>query len=303
MKHLCKGILFLAVTAALSIPLSAKPLQVVTTSTDLAAIVRQIGGNQVSVESLTAGSQDQHRVLARPSMVIKVRQADLLVRLGMDLDDWVESLIQTSRNDRIFIGNTGYLDASKDVVKLNVPTGKVDASMGDIHIYGNPHYWLDPANGIIVARTIKEKLSRLKPEAAGDFENRYQRFKETLEAKLVNWRSRMAPYKQSGIITYHDTWPYFARQFELKIINTVEPKPGIPPSPSHILALRRQLKEENIKAIIVEPYYDVNVARRLGQDTNTPVLVVPTSLSERSSGARYEDLFEEIVTLFEKTIR
>jgi len=230
MKKILMALAALALTAG---PAAAK-LKVMTTTSDLAWLTQRIGGDRVSVESISTGDQDLHFVEPRPSMVVKLRRADMLVRIGLDQDMWADSLVAAARNGKIVYGAPGYVDTSVGIKVLQVPTGRVDAAMGDIHIFGNPHYWLDPANSAIMARNIAAGLARLDPSGAPVYEANLTSYKKELDARLEKWREAMAPLKGTKIVTYHNSWIYFAGAFGLEIVENIEPKPGIPPSPAHI---------------------------------------------------------------------
>ena len=276
-------------------------IKVVTASSDLKYICERVGGAEVKAESLASGDQDLHMVEPRPSLVYKLKKADLVVRVGLDLDMWVDSLINAARNKRLFYGKEGYVDASAGVPLLEKPEGKVDASMGDIHIYGNPHYWLDPANSKIMAANILACFKRAAPDKAAVFEANYAAFVRELDEKMAGWQARMARYKGLKVITYHSSWPYFARRFGLDVAGHVEPKPGIPPTAAHLDGLVKKMKAENIKVILTESYYP-----RRGPDFlagKTGAVVVPAAVS--AGGARdvktYFDVFDRVIEDLEKS--
>ena len=276
-------------------------IKVVTASSDLKYICERVGGAEVKAESLASGDQDLHMVEPRPSLVYKLKKADLVVRVGLDLDMWVDSLINAARNKRLFYGKEGYVDASAGGPLLEKPEGKVDASMGDIHIYGNPHYWLDPANSKIMAANILAGFKRAAPDKAAVFEANYAAFVRELDEKMAGWQARMARYKGLKVITYHSSWPYFARRFGLDVAGHVEPKPGIPPTAAHLDGLVKKMKAENIKVILTESYYP-----RRGPDFlagKTGAVVVPAAVS--AGGARdvktYFDVFDRVIEDLEKS--
>ncbi|MDI6780199.1 MAG: metal ABC transporter substrate-binding protein [Bacteroidota bacterium] len=267
-------------------------LNVITSTADLANLVRVVGGEKVNVKCLTRGNQDPHFIEPRPSMVLQVKNADLLVRVGMDLDMWIQSLIDASRNSKVIFGKDGYLDVSSGIVKLEIPSSKVDASMGDIHIYGNPHYWLDPENAKLILKSILDKLCQLLPSESEYFKKNHQAYLQKLDSALSRWNERMEPFADVKIVTYHNSWPYFAKRFNLKIIDFVEPKPGIPPSPSHIVSLLEKIKNEKVKVIIVEPYFNLKVAESVAKRSGAKVVVLPPSVGGIDGVDSYLDLFE-----------
>ncbi len=218
-------------------------VKVIATTEDLASIVREIGGEKVSVEALARGYQDPHFVEAKPSFILKLHGADLLVLVGRELESaWLPPLITQSRNAKIQPGSPGYLDASLNARILDVPTGQITRAMGDVHPSGNPHYWLEPGNGRRIAEAIQQKLTALSAADAAYFAQRYADFDRRLSESEKRWHAIMAPYKGLKIVTYHRSWPNFAAAFGLDVIGYVEPKPGIPPSPAHTLALIQEMK-------------------------------------------------------------
>ncbi|MDP2866835.1 MAG: metal ABC transporter substrate-binding protein [Elusimicrobiota bacterium] len=275
-------------------------LKVLTASTDLKYICERIGGAEVKVESLASGDQDLHMVEPRPSMVYKLKKADLVVRVGLDLDMWVDSLINAARNPRLFYGQKGYVDASAGVPLLEKPEGKVDASMGDIHIYGNPHYWLDPSNSKIMAKNILAGFKRAAPDKAGVFEANYAGFVKETDEKLAGWEARMAKYKGLKVITYHSSWPYFAARFGLDVAGHVEPKPGIPPSASHLDGLVKKMKAENVKVILTESYYPRKGPDFLAGKTGAAVVTAAVSAGGAKDDKTYFDVFERVIAGLEK---
>ncbi|HAT72315.1 MAG TPA: zinc ABC transporter substrate-binding protein [Elusimicrobia bacterium] len=275
-------------------------IKVVTASSDLKYLCERVGGAEVKVESLASGDQDLHMVEPRPSMVYKLKKADLAVRVGLDLDMWVDSLINAARNPRLFYGKEGYVDASAKVPLLEQPEGKVDASMGDIHIYGNPHYWLDPANSKIMAGNILAGLKRAVPEKAAAFDANYASFVRELDEKLAGWQARMAKHKGLKVITYHSSWPYFAARFGLFVAGHVEPKPGIPPSASHLDGLVKKMKAENIKVILTESYYPRKGPDFLAGKTGAAVVIAAVSAGGAKTVKTYFDVFDRVIEDLEK---
>ncbi|MEK6683583.1 MAG: metal ABC transporter substrate-binding protein [Nitrospirota bacterium] len=274
----------------------AAPLRVVTTTEDLAAIVREIGGPLVEVESLARGSQDPHFLEARPSLMLKASRADLFVQVGLGLEaGWASSVLVGARNPAIQHGASGYLDASRGIQPLDVPSGPVDRSQGDVHPFGNPHYWLDPENGKIIARTIAERLAALRPESAGRIEENRKGFERRLDEAIAGWKKRMAPYEGTPVVTYHNSWAYFARRFGLRVVGYVEPKSGIPPSPAHIQQLIQHMKREKVKVIIIDPYFARSTPDLIARETGARVLVLPPSVGGVEGIRTYFDLFDYLI--------
>ena len=231
-------------------------LNVVTTTEDLASLAREVGGDRIAVESIAKGYQDPHFVEAKPSFILKLQKADLLIVVGRDLEiGWLPPLIQQSRNAKVQAGAEGYLDASQGVRILEIPTGQITRAMGDVHPQGNPHYLLDPENARVVAKSICDTLSRFRPADRPYFEQRLAAFNARLTDAVKKWTAQMAPYKGTKVVTYHRSFPNFADRFGLDVIGYVEPRPGIPPSPGHTLDLIQEMKRQNVKLILVEPYF------------------------------------------------
>ena len=294
-----KSIFTAALSAVLGLSTNAHAaIKVITSTQDLATIVSEIGGDKVTVEALARGYQDPHQVEAKPSFVIKLHSADLLVVVGRELEiGWLPPLITQSRNAKIQPGNPGYLDASSTVRILDIPAGQITRAMGDVHPQGNPHYWLDPANGRRIAKAIQDKLTTMSGSDAGYFAQRYADFDRKLSAAEGRWKAIMAPFKGTKVVTYHRSWSNFAEAFGLDVIGYVEPKPGIPPSPAHQLALSQEMKRQAIKVIIVEPYFDLKTPNAIGRDTGAKVLVVPPSVGGVKEATDYISLFDYNVSL------
>ena len=279
-------------------------VKVITTTEDLAALVSEIGGNKVTVESLAKGYQDPHFVEAKPSFIIKLHSADLLVVVGRELEvAWLPPLITQSRNGAIQPGGAGYLDASQTVRILDIPTGQITRAMGDVHPSGNPHYWLDPNNGRLMAKAIQNKLSDMSRADAAYFAQRYDDFDKRLAAAEQRWKAAMAPYKGLKVVTYHRSWPNFADAFGLDVIGYVEPKPGIPPSPAHTLDLQQEMKAKNVKILLVEPYFDLKTPNAISRDTGAKVLVMLPSVGGVKDVTSYIQLFDYDINLLVSTIK
>jgi zinc/manganese transport system substrate-binding protein len=303
MSHTISYSLLLAAMLAVPSPARAA-LNVITTTEDLAAIAREVGGDKVKVEALARGYQDPHFVEAKPSFVLKLHSADLLIVVGRELEiGWLPALITQSRNAKIQPGGQGYLDASLTAHILEIPTGQITRAMGDVHPSGNPHYWLSPENGRRIAQAMQKKFSELQPGDAGLFAQRYSDFDKRLAAGEQRWNAMMAPYKGVKVVTYHNSWPNFVQAFGINVIGFVEPKPGIPPSPSHTLDLIQIMKRENVKLILVEPYFDLKTPNRVAADTSAKVLVMPPSVGGVEQVKTYLDLFDYDLKLLVDAIK
>jgi zinc/manganese transport system substrate-binding protein len=279
-------------------------LNVVTTTEDLASIAREVGGDRIAVESIARGYQDPHYVEAKPSFILKLQRADLLVVVGRELEiGWLPPLIEQSRNAKVQAGAEGYLDASQGVRILEVPTGQITRAMGDVHPQGNPHYWLDPENGRIIARSICDRLTRFRPVDRAYFEQRLGAFNARLTEAVKRWTARMTPFRGARVVTYHRSFPNFAERFGLEIIGYVEPRPGIPPSPSHTLGLIQEMKRQNVKLILVEPYFDLKTPESVARAVGGRVLVLPPSVGGVKEATDFFALFDYDVALVAQALQ
>jgi zinc/manganese transport system substrate-binding protein len=273
-------------------------LTVVATTSDLAAIATEVGGDKISVTSLAKGYQDPHFVEAKPSFVLLLNKAQLLIVIGKELEiAWLPPLVTQSRNPRIQPGADGYLDASQGARILDLPTGQVTRAMGDVHPQGNPHYWLDPDNSSRIARAIQGKLSQVDPANAAVYKQRADDFEKRLAAAVQRWKGQLAPYKGLKVVTYHRSWTNFADAFALDVIGFVEPKPGIPPTPQHTLDVINAMKAQNVKIILVEPYFDSKTPNSIAAAVGGKVLVMPPSVGGVPEAGDYFKLFDYNVGL------
>jgi ABC-type Zn uptake system ZnuABC Zn-binding protein ZnuA len=268
-------------------------LQVMTTTTDLASIAQEIGGDKISVESIARGYQDPHFVDPKPSFLLKLSKAQLLIVVGLELEiGWLPPLITQSSNSRIQVGAPGYLDASRFARILELPTGQVTRAEGDVHPLGNPHYWLDPDNGLRIAKGIQNKLSEMRPSDANYFAERYEAFEKRLKESDEKWQVQMKPYAGRKVVSYHRSWPNFAEHFHLNVVGYVEPRPGIPPSPKHTVELIGLMKREGVKIIMVEPYFDLKTPNSIARDTGGKVVVLMPSVGGEKEITDYFKLFD-----------
>ena len=290
---------FIIVLLAISLSptFSKDVVKVVTTLSDLGSLVKEIGGDKVDVESLVKGTQDPHHIEVLPSYMVKLRRADLFVMVGMDLDIWAFPLRDGSRNARLVV-----VDCSKYINRLEIPTQKVDASQGDIHLYGNPHYWLDPENGKLILRSIFEGLVQVSPENTDFFKANMTRFTERLDQKIVEWQAKMEPFKGVRMVFFHNSWPYFAHRFGIEAANFIEPKPGIQPSPSHTATVIKQIKEQNVPIIAIEPFFDRRVPDMISRQTGAKVYIFPTSVGGVPEVTDYPSLFDYLINTITKAL-
>ncbi len=274
-------------------PAAAGKLQIMTATTDLAALAQEIGGDRVEVESVARGYQDPHFVEAKPSFLLKLRHADLLIVVGLELEiGWLPPLISQSTNPKIQVGAPGYSDASRFAKILEIPTGVVTRAEGDVHPLGNPHYWLDPENGLRIAKGIQNKLSEMRPGDAAYFEQRYASFEQRIKQADEKWLAEMKPYAGRKVVTYHRSWPNFAEHFGLNVVGYVEPRPGIPPSPQHTVELIGLMRRDGIKVIAVEPYFDLKTPNAVARDTGAQVVVLMPSVGGEKEITDYFKLFD-----------
>jgi len=306
-------------------------LNIVTTTTNLKSLAEAVGGEHVSVFSLAIGSEDPHFVAAKPSYMMKAKNADLWIRVGLDLEIGYEDLIIAgSRNRRIRVGAPGHLDASAGIQPLEVPSGKVSRAMGDVHPLGNPHYWLDPYNGRIMAQNICRRLKQLDAEHGGDYDRNLAAFllkldsamfgsklveavggeklwkmqsDDTLDSflkdqtlSLEGWLAKLKPFARAKVVTYHRSWSYFAHRFHLEIVGELEPKPGIPPSPSRVLKVINTMKSEKVGVLLMEPFYNRADADVVAQKTGAKVIIAAAAVTGQKEATDYIAMFDNIVT-------
>jgi zinc/manganese transport system substrate-binding protein len=283
----------LTVTVFVPAKAAARNLKVVTTLTDLASLAQEVGGDKVDVEALAKGYQDPHFVDPKPSFLLKLRHADLLILVGLDLEiGWLPPLITQSGNGNIQPAALGYLDASQFAEILEIPQGTVTRAEGDVHPLGNPHYWLDPDNGRRIAKGIAAKLGEMDPADRAYFQQREQDFEKRLAEAEKKWQAQMAPYRGRKIVTYHRSWPNFAKHFGLDVIGYIEPRPGIPPTPSHTIELVNLMKRENTKLELIEPYFDVKTPDSIARMTGGRVVIMMPSVGGKPEITDYFKLFD-----------
>jgi zinc/manganese transport system substrate-binding protein len=304
MKYIRVVLTVLALVASVASARAQSKLNVIAATEDLGSLAREVGGDRITVDSIAKGYQDPHFVEAKPSFILKLQKADLLIVVGRELEiGWLPPLMQQSRNGKIQVGAQGYLDASLTAQILEIPTGQITRAMGDVHPLGNPHYWLDPENGRRVAKAIAAKLSELRPGDKSYFDQRLADFEQRLDAAEKRWVAEMAPYKGTKVVTYHRSFPNFADRFGLDIIGYVEPRPGIPPTPQHTLDLLNEMKRQNVKIVMVEPYFDLKTPNSIGQQAGAQVLVMPPSVGGVKEVTDYFKLFDYDINLLVNAIK
>jgi len=273
-------------------------INIVASTTDLADIAKQVGGKYVSTSSIARGSQDPHYVEVLPSYMIKVKRADLYLMVGMELDQWAEQIIDGSRNRSLRI-----VDCSENITRMEVPTRKVDASMGDIHPNGNPHYWLDPENGKAIARTISQQLKEIDPGHSETYELNLQVFLNSIDELMGNWAVEYADLQGLRIIYYHNTWPYFDRHFGLIAAAFIEPKPGIMPTPSHLDHLIHQIKVQHIALVAMEPYFSPKAPDFLREKTGVNIIELAQSVNARAGTESYQKMIAYNLATLQKAFK
>ena len=269
---------------------AASKVKVVASLPDLKALTEAVGGDLVEVESLARGTQNPHDIEVRPSLMLKLRRTDLLVRNGVGGDPWVEPLLMGAQNARIFPGAPGYVDASVGVPIL-APSGPVDRSRGDVHPEGNPHYTLDPANVPQITQNIVDGLKRVAPGSAAAFDEQRRAFLSRLESDLTRWRTLMEPVRGARVVTYHETFNYFLNRFGLKLIGVIEDRPGIPPSPTHLAGLIRQMKDQGLKVLVADPWSDRKTVDLVARDSGARALVLPSAVG----GVKGVDTYTQMI--------
>ena len=271
MKHLIRIFLSAALSASVATAADAK-IKVVTTLPDFASLAREIGGDKVEVSAMAKPTEDPHFVDARPSFVVQLRSADVLIDGGAELEiGWLPPLLQNARNPKIEVGKPGRVQASQGVRLMNVPA-EVTRAAGDVHALGNPHFMTDPIIAKTVALHIAQSFAAVDAANAAYYDANYKKFEATINAKLQEWGTAMLPFKGQSVVAYHDSWVYFAHRFGLNIDIFLEPKPGIPPSPSHLAEVIEKMKAQKIKAIIVEPFHDRKIAEKVASSTGAKVV-------------------------------
>ena len=275
---------------------AAAKVNVVTSIETFADLARKVGGDRVEVKSLSRGYMDPHFVEPKPSLVIDLNRADLLVHVGLELEvGWLPPLVLGARNAKIQLGQPGNLDASVGIPILDVPQTKIDRSMGDIHPQGNPHYWVPPGNALIIAREIAERLKAIDPAGAADYEARLAKFNAELARRRGEWEKRAAALRGTKVVTYHKSWSYVSSWLGLQEVGYVEPKPGIPAPPSHIAQLIGLMRRENVKLILMESFYPRNTVDLVADKAGARAVVLPSDVGATPAIKDYFDLVDAVI--------
>ncbi len=280
------GLLALA-TGAVGASAADKRLNVVATLTTFADLAKTIGGDQVSVSAVAAPQFNPHFIEPKPSDVLRVKRADLFIHAGLDLELWRGPLLDAAGNTAIMPGQPGELDLSQGITLLEVPDHPVSRAEGDIHIYGNPHYWTDPENAKIMAKTIADKFSAVDLAHAQDYQQRLQQFAAQLDQKITEWRSQLAPFHGQELVGYHNEWPYLMRFAGLRMDTFLEPKPGIPPTPKQVEFIEQYVKAHGIRGIAQATYYSAQAARAIAKRTGAKIILLCQSVGEAPEASDY----------------
>jgi zinc/manganese transport system substrate-binding protein len=273
-KALCLTLIVALVVIASAVGGAEQKLRVVTTITDLTELARAVGGDLIEVDTLTRGKQNAHEAEIRPTMMLKLRRADVLIENGLELDAWADVAVTGANNANIVRGSAGRIDISRGLPILEVPTVRVDRSMGDVHPLGNPHYSLDPGFAPTITQNIVDGFSRLAADSRPTFERNRQAFLGQLDEAMTRWTKTLEPFRGAKVIVYHPQWIYFLNRFGLVQAATLEDRPGIPASPGHLVRVIQQMKTERIKVIIVEPWNDLKLAERVAQEAGAKAIVL-----------------------------
>lgn len=278
-------------------PTAARKVRVVTTTNDLKWATEQIGADRVEVIALMHPLQNPHTVQPRPSFVVQLNRADLIVRVGLDYEEtWLPPLVEESRNSKIRRGGVGDIDASIGIPLLEIPTGRVTREQGEVHIFGNPHYWLDPENMKIIARNIAEGLKRIDPAGASVYDRNLKNLGREMDELLEETLDLAAPLRGEKFVAYHTTWSYLANRYGFRIIGYLEPKPGIPPSASHLADLIGRMKQEKVKVIVKEPFYENRIPNMVAQRTGAKVVEICPTVGGEKGAETYPKLMRHILT-------
>ena len=346
-RFLCKWILYISTLLFLTLnlfpsivhPQGLKPIQVCATVPDLGNLALEIGGDQVKITVFGKSQEDPHFIEAKPSFIKALSQADLFLQIGMELEiGYAPVLLQNARNSRVLVGAPGYVDCSKVITPMEIPTGPVDRSMGDVHPLGNPHYMTDPVNGLRAARLIRDRLIELRPEKKSFFEERYSTLyrkigdalagnklagrydfeklallyeegkiepflkEQKVEGSLGGWLGMMLPYRGSKVVADHNLWPYFARRFGILVVGFLEPKPGISPTTKHLQELIGMMKAEGVKVILASPYFDIRHAQFVSKNTGAKIVPMAHQVGSRPGTEDYLKMIDynvrQLVTAF-----
>src|SRR5687768_10834858 len=283
----------LGATMAMPVVAPQAQLRVVTSTTDLYDIAKAVGGSRITAAHISEGYQDPHFVEAKPSFILDLRKADVWAFVGLELEaGWMPLLLDGARNPKVRPGGSGYIDVSRAIPVLDVPTSNVDRSQGDVHARGNPHYWLSPANGRRIAQLYRDRFSQLDPGGASMYAANTRAFEARLDSAERVWAGLRAQIRGKPVVAWHTSWRYFADYSGMNIVGFMEPKPGVPPSPSHLAGLIATMKRTGAKVIVMEPFYDKRTADFVASKTGATVLILPPSVGGMKGVDNYVSLME-----------
>ncbi len=301
-ENVMKTKLLLTALALVTATAQAK-LNVVATTPDLAAIARDIGGEKIEITTLAKPTEDPHFVDAKPSFIVKLNRADVLIEGGAELEiGWLPPLLAGARNAKLAPDAPGYIRCNEGIQMLEVPA-TLDRSKGDIHAAGNPHFVVDPENAKIIARHIADSFCKSDAKSCDAFRANLKKFTDALEAKLAAWQKQLEPFKGQQVVAYHNSWPYFGNRFGLKIDLFLEPKPGIPPTPAHLAEVITKMKADNVHVIIVDPYLNRRTAETVARNTDATVVdVAQFPGGVKGTDAGYIQLMDYLVNALAKAL-
>jgi len=283
--------------------LAADRIFVVASTQDMADFVRQVGGDRVEVYAISTGKYDLHFFEPLPSQVMKLQRADMLVVGGLDIDVWIQALIDASGNPRTQFGASGYVDPSVGVKPLDVPKGRIDGSMGDVHPHGNPHFWFTPENVAIAVTNIASGLVRVDPDGRSEYEKNRDQYLERVRATFLELQQKLRPFQGTAVIQYHPSWDYFCETFGLRLIGSLESKPGIPPTPGHLKEIIKQANASHAKLLLVEPYYPKRPVRFVMKNTGVKAIRLPLYLGGKKGINTYLENLRYLVDAISSTLR
>ncbi len=289
---LLRSVLLFALLAMASAAFAQDRVQVVTTTTDLRSLTEAVGGDRVVAVSLVPPNLDAEEYQPKPQDMLRLKQARLLVRVGLDYDLWLDRLLAQAGRPEISRGGPAYVDASFAIAVLELRGMSVGPGDGHAHGSGNPHYWLDPKNAETITANILEALARLDPANARTYEANRQAFLTRLNAKLTEWESKLSALKGMPIVAYHNSWPYFARRFRLDVIGFIETKPGVPPSPSHLAEIVRDMRARGVRIVVREPHEPERDVAFVASRAGAQIVKLAASVGALPGANDYISLFD-----------
>ena len=278
------------------------PLRVLATLPDLWSITRSIVGDLGRVDVATRPGQNPHDLEIRPSQILLVKRAEILVRNGLEEDAWIDPVVESSGNPRLLRGSTSVIEAAQGLALLKIPSGRVDRSLGDVHPSGNPHFTLDPGTMPTVSASIADGLARLRPDLASRLEANRREFLARVESRFQRWREVLAPYRGARVVSYHDSWPYFYRAYGLIELGVIEDRPGVPPTPQHLVSLVRQMKEQGARVVVLESWYPPDTATAVARLAGAKLVVIPQSPGAVPGTGDYIVHMDHVVTALAKAL-